>query len=105
MTKMFVLAALAGMHGLKIISVTPSPLAFGAVHCVKLSVPVIVPVTVALLVTAAVALARIEKPQIYVVAEATVMRVAVVASVSPVADIVIGVAPAGYPAPPMRRPP
>lgn len=63
-TAMPVLTALAGTQGLKIISVSPNPDANGAVHCVKLSVPVIVPVTVALPVAAAVALARMENPQI-----------------------------------------
>jgi hypothetical protein len=52
------------MQGEKIISVTPRPLAFGAVHWVKFMVAVTTPVSVALLVTAAVALARIENPQI-----------------------------------------
>lgn len=60
---MAVLVADAGTQGLKTISAIPTPLAAGAVHWVKLSVPVIVPVTVALPVTAAVALARMEKPQ------------------------------------------
>lgn len=89
------LTALAGMHGEKIISVIPRPDAAGAVHCVKLSVPVMVPVTVELAVAAAVALARIEKPQMYVVTDALVASVAVVAAVVPVADAVIGTAPAG----------
>ena len=66
-TAMLVLPALAGTHGWNIISVTPKPLVLTATHCVKLSVPVIVPVTVALPVTAALALARMENPQIYVV--------------------------------------
>lgn len=87
-TAMLVLVVLAGTHGVKIISAIPKPLAFGAVHCVKLSVPVIVPVTVALPVAAAVALARIEKPQIYVVNVDAPVSVAVVAPVVPVADAV-----------------
>lgn len=57
-----VLVALAGTHGWKICSVMPSPLASGAVHCVKWSVPEMVPVTVLSAVAAAVALARIESP-------------------------------------------
>jgi hypothetical protein len=79
----------------KISSVTPSPLASGAVHCVKLSVAVIVPVTVALPVAAAVALARIEKPQMYMVVVPTGVSVAVVAPVVPVAEAVSGVEPTG----------
>jgi hypothetical protein len=95
-TTIAVLPALAGMHsGPRLGSVTPSPDASGAVHCVKFSVPVIVPVTVALPVAAAVALARIEKPQRYVVWPATAGNVAAVAVVVPVADAVIGVAPIG----------
>jgi hypothetical protein len=69
-------------------SVTPNPVASGAVHCVKFNVPVIVPVTVALPVAAAVALARIEKPHRYVVFPAAPVSVAVVAAVVPVADAV-----------------
>lgn len=91
-----VFVALAGTHGINTISVMPSPDASGAVHCVKLSVPVIVPVTVALPVAAAVALARIDMPQIYVVLPDVPASVAVVAPVVPVADAVIGVAPDGY---------
>jgi hypothetical protein len=53
-------------------------------------------VTVAFPVTAAVALARIEKPQRNVVLVAAAASVAVVAPVVPVAEVVIGVAPSGY---------
>lgn len=47
-------------------------------------------------VTAAVALARIEKPQTYVVLVPENVNVAVVAPVVPVADAVSGVDPNGY---------
>lgn len=67
-----VLTALPGMQMLPMFgSVTPKPDASGAVHCVKFKVPEIVPVTVALPVAAAVALARIENPHKYVVFPAT----------------------------------
>ena len=62
-TAMLVLTAEAGTHGENTSSVTPSPEALGAVHWVKFRVPVIVPVTVAFPVAAAVAFARIENPQ------------------------------------------
>jgi hypothetical protein len=62
-TAIAVFVALDGTQGVKTISVTPKPLAFGAVHWVKFMVAVMTPVTVALLVNAAVALARIENPQ------------------------------------------
>ena len=94
-TAIAVVALLSGTQGWKMISVTPKPDASGAVHCVKLSVPVIVPVTVALPVAAAVALARIEKPQIYIVVEPTGVSVAVVAALVPVPLAVSGVAPSG----------
>jgi hypothetical protein len=58
-----VFVALEGTHGMNTSSVTPSPAAFGAVHCVKFIVAVTTPVTVAFPVAAAVAFARIEKPQ------------------------------------------
>lgn len=58
-----VLAALPGTHGKNRSSTNPIPDASGAVHCKKLIVPVMTPVTVASLVAAAVALARMEKPQ------------------------------------------
>jgi hypothetical protein len=57
-----VFVALDGMQGVKIISVTPRPLAVGAVHWVKFMVAVTTPVMVALPVAAAVALARMENP-------------------------------------------
>ena len=62
-TAIDVSVVLAGRHGEKISSVTPMPLARGAVHCKKSIVAVITPVIVASPVAAAVALARIEKPQ------------------------------------------
>lgn len=71
----------------------PIPDASGAVHCVKFSVPVIVPVTAMLPVAAAVALARTENPQRYVVLPTAPASVAVMAVVVPVALAVIGVAP------------
>lgn len=96
MIAMPVFAALAGTQGLKIISVIPMPEASGAVQCVKLSVPVMVPVTVALPVAAAVAFDRIDMEHRYVVLPDVPASVAVVAPVVPVADAVIGVAPLGY---------
>ena len=63
-TAMAVLTALAGTQGANCSSTVPSPLASGAVNCVKFKVPVLVPVTVALPVAAPVAFARMESPQI-----------------------------------------
>ena len=57
---MAVVVLLPGMQGRKISSVTPKPLASGAVDCRKSIVAVITPVTVASAVAAAVALARME---------------------------------------------
>ncbi len=90
-----VFAALAGMQGVNLSSIRPIPDASGAVHCVKCNVPLIVPVTVASLVAAAVAFARIENPQIKAVFPPD-WSVAVVAAVVPVAEAVVAVAPAGY---------
>jgi len=73
---MEVLAADAGTHGLKIISAMPSPEASGATHCVKFNEPEIVPDTTRFTVVAAVAFARTENPQMYVVTEAAPASVA-----------------------------
>ena len=62
-TAMLVLAALAGTHGWKIISVMPMPLAAGAVQWVKFIVEVMTPVNTTLLVAADVAFDRTENPQ------------------------------------------
>jgi hypothetical protein len=65
-TAIAVFTALDGRHGEKSRYTVPTPLANGAVNCVKFIVPPITPVTVALPVAAPVALAMISRPHIHV---------------------------------------
>jgi hypothetical protein len=83
------------MQGKNVSSTMPIPEARGAVHWLKFIVAEPAPVTVALPVAAAVALARMENPQMYVVCEVAADNVAVVAAVVPVAVAVIGTARGG----------